>query len=132
MVTRRAFARIAVLALFLAATAVANPWSATSALAKCDPGRTDDGRNYWDGWARTPGGTVGGVGSDILNYSPWVHATDDSVSAWTMTANGSLYAQVGWIEYPLSFRYTFTEYTTSDGNWHRKTFGTEEAAAACL
>jgi hypothetical protein len=60
------------------------------------------------------------VKSSILNYDPWVHITDDIVLAWPMLANDAgLYAQMGWIEYTLGYRYMFTEYTTSDGQWHR-------------
>jgi hypothetical protein len=123
MFERRLSARRILLALVVSTIAAIGPATSVPVLAKCDPGRADDGRYYFDGWYKTPGGTVGGVGSNIVNYSPWVHVTDDSVSAWTMTANGSLYAQVGWLEFPGSVRYTFTEYTTSDHNWHRKYFG---------
>jgi hypothetical protein len=110
------------LAVVFAFTAIVIPAGSLSVLAKCDPNRPDDTKSYWTGWYRYPGTTTGGVGSDILNYSPWVHWNDDSVLAWTMVAKSPLYAQVGWIEFAGSFRYTFTEYTTSDGNWHRKLF----------
>ena len=99
------------------------PITATSVFAKCNPKsatRTDDGHHYWDGWVRGPGTTVGGVGSDILNYSPWVNS--GFTMSWTMVLYNSLYAQVGWIEQPFGTRSTFTEYTTSDGVWHRKYF----------
>jgi len=113
--------RLLVLAVTVAMIAVLNPVSTTIALAKCDPGRSDNGTSYWTGWYRYATSPTG-VGSDILNYDPWVHYSDDVVSAWTMLASGSLYAQIGWIEYPFGYRYMFTEYTTSDGAWHRKLY----------
>lgn len=113
-------ARILLVAVCLAIAVVVSPTSASTALAKCDPGRTDDGQSYWDGWYRYA--TATGVKSDISNYDPWVHYSDDIVFQWTMLASGSLYAQIGPIEYPFGYRYMATEYTTSDGAWHRKLY----------
>lgn len=112
--------RVLCLALTFALASVAAIPGPASVLAKCDPSRTDDGSSYWDGWYRQVATT--GVGSDISNYDPWVHYSDDVVLAWTMLNNGSLYAQIGWIEYPFGFRYMFTEYTTSDHVYHRKLY----------
>lgn len=89
----------------------------------CNPNRTNDFLTYrWDGWRRFPDTTVGGVYSDIYNYSPWVHyisANESDVSAWTalgLTTNSGDYAQVGWLEYPHGLRYVFTE-TSTNGNF---------------
>jgi hypothetical protein len=82
----------------------------------CNPGRPNDFNTVrFDGWYRDPGSTVGGVYSDIYNYSPWVHyisSRESYVSAWTMVDyTGSPYdwAQVGWVEFPLGVRYTFDQ-----------------------
>lgn len=92
--------------------------SATSVYAKCDPGRTNDGKDYADGYYNAPGAVVGGVYSSILNYSPWVYADPggvDSSSGWSMVVKTDLsdWAQVGWIEFPYGNRNTFVEYTIS-------------------
>jgi hypothetical protein len=109
--------RILIMALSIAL--IGAVFSGTTALAKCDPNRSDNGTYYWTGWYRYATSPTG-VKSSILNYDPWVHVTNDVVLAWPMLANdNNRYAQMGWIEYPLSYRYMFTEYTTSDGQWHR-------------
>lgn len=93
---------------------------AAPVLAKCQPGRTNNGTVYWDGWYRSSSGTVGGVYSDILNYSPWVEPNNE-VMAWTMLNNGgSNWAQVGWWEYAGGTRSTFVQWTTSPGHWSTK------------
>lgn len=85
----------------------------------CNPagydGRSNDYVTYrWDGWYRNPGTTVGGVYSDIYNYSPWVHdlsPTASYVAAWVMILNANNsndFTQIGWWEYPQGVRYTFT------------------------
>jgi len=88
----------------------------TPALAKCQPNRTNNGQTYWDGWLRGAG-TVGGIYSSILNYSPWVQP-GSQVTAWTMLNNGgSWWAQVGWWESPYGVRYTFVQWTPSAGQF---------------
>jgi hypothetical protein len=86
----------------------------------CNPGRSDDFKfPRWDGWHRNPGGTVGGVYSDIYNYSPWVYYINPSnsyVSSWVMVTNGDFYAQVGWIEMPRGARDVFTETFDHNGD----------------
>jgi hypothetical protein len=86
----------------------------------CNPGRTNDFRTFrFDGWERSPGTTVGGVYSDIYNYSPWVYyitSTTSYVSAWSLVDDGYHYAQVGWIEEPHGARYVFTETFDRNGD----------------
>jgi hypothetical protein len=88
----------------------------------CNPGRANDypDNNLFDGWYRIPGGTVGGVYSNIYNYSPWVHyisSTASAVVAWTMVTrnDASVWAQVGWLEYPVGKRYTFDQTFNGSG-----------------
>lgn len=86
-------------------------------LAKCQPGRTNNGTTYFDGWTRYVGSTVGGVYSYIKNYSPWVQP-GSMVVAWTMLhvyTQQRDYAQVGWLEYSGGTRYTFTAYDNGSG-----------------
>ncbi len=81
------------------------------------PPRGNSSGNWFDGWQRTSGSTVGGVYSDIYNYVPYVYpgASNAGVSAWTMLANGQNWAQVGWTQYPQS-RWTFIQWTIGVGN----------------
>lgn len=88
----------------------------------CNPRRANDFLTFrFDGWYRDPGTTVGGVYSDIYNYSPWVYyisAQASAVAAWTMvdlSSNANTWAQVGWVEFPLGKRYVFTQ-TNNNGN----------------
>lgn len=86
----------------------------------CNPGRGND-FNYirYDGWDRNPGTTVGGVYSDIYNYSPWVYyinATSSWVSNWVTIGASSYYAQIGWLEEPHGARYVFTETFDHNGD----------------
>jgi hypothetical protein len=67
--------------------------AASDSWASCDTGRSY-GDGYWfDGWYRTaasiPGGSLGYVGSQILEYSPYVAPTSgaESTSAWPMIQN---------------------------------------------
>lgn len=90
----------------------------TIAEAKCQPGRSDDRQTYFDGWRRDVGTRVGGVYSNILNYSPWVQpGVGQHTVGWSMLANQSYginFGQIGWWEYPGTVgRKTFVEYTTS-------------------
>jgi hypothetical protein len=70
-----------------------------------------------------PGGTVGGVYAEILNYSPWVEPALDPfgntniVVGWVMldTNAGANWAQVGWLEMGYGQRYTFTQLETGGG-----------------
>jgi hypothetical protein len=93
---------------------------ALPAQAKCQPsGRGNDGSHYWTGSARYPNATVGGVYSNILNYSPWVQpGYSDFGYSMLRTADGAKYAQVGWQEDAGGARYTFDEWT-HDGTWSR-------------
>lgn len=98
---------------------------ASAANAKCKPNRPNDGKAYWDGWERTPNSTVGGVYSDIYNYSPWVRDTV-GVTAWVMLNNGSdHWAQTGWLESTGGVRYTFVQWTDSGGTAHEKWFSAQ-------
>jgi len=89
----------------------------------CNPGRANDypDSTLFDGWSSDPGGTVGGVYSDIYDYSPWVHyisSTASAVVGWVMVDNtNSFYdwSQVGWLEYPLGARYTFDQTFNGSG-----------------
>ena len=101
--------------------------AASPALAKCQPGRSNNGSVYFDGWVRS--GSVGGVYSDMLNYSPWVQP-NNQVLAWTMLNNGtSNWAQVGWWEYAGGTRYTFVQWTTSPNRWQTKFWNPQSTGA---
>ncbi len=109
---------IAVLAIAVPLTVLAAP-TVGATQTKCDPNRTNNGVSYFDGWFNTgTAGQVGGIYSNIENYSPWVYP-NSSVSAWSMLDNPSEdnWAQAGWIEYAYGTRYSFVEYTTSPGNY---------------
>lgn len=107
-------------ALAVATVAALPSLTPSAALAKCNPGRTNDGNHYWLGWYRSPSSTPGGVYSSILNYSPWVYS-GSAVRGWTMLNNGgSNWAQVDWWEYAGGTRYTFVQWTTSPNNWQTK------------
>jgi hypothetical protein len=109
----RSLRLISTIAVVLAMGMVAAVSGASAANAKCDPHRANDGKNYWSGWERLPGATVGGVYSDIYNYSPWVHSST-GVVAWAMLNNGNgAWAQMGWLEYPGGDRRTFVQWTKS-------------------
>lgn len=90
--------------------------SPASVLAKCAPGRTNDGVTYKDGWYTSNYAPTGGVYANILNYSPWVYRAPGSVGvAWSMltdTTNPALntYGQVGWYEVPGGGRQTFAQW----------------------
>ena len=95
----------------LAAAAIVLLGGATAkqASAKCQPHRADDGLSYFDSWYRALGYTVGGVYSDILNYSPWVQP-GSTVTGWVMlTSSNSTWAQVGWWEDSGGTRHTFVQ-----------------------
>lgn len=94
----------------------------------CNPNRPPDANLIprFDGWQRTPGGTVGGVYSDIYNYSPWVHyyappftpQPASYVGGW-VAIDGTpspAFGQIGWIEYPHGVRDIFTETRNSNGD----------------
>jgi len=100
------------------------------AAAKCNPGRPDRGNEFYQaGWRRTPGTTVGGIYSNILNYSPWVYPTGrpwPHTSGWAMIqqSSGANWAQVGWMEEPwdpnhqlYAKRYVFVQWTVN-GSWN--------------
>jgi hypothetical protein len=104
----------------LVVAAVVVPWAvtaspvvpATPALAKCQPGRTNDGVTYKDGWQTgSIGLTIAGIRSDIYNYSPWVQTGTDGVTGWVMLQDDSLdWAQIGWEEKPAGARCDFYQY----------------------
>lgn len=86
--------------------------------AACNPGRTPSTGYWWDGWQRTPGGTVGGVYSTIDNYVGYVYGESD-VSLWPLVFNttSDRYAQDGWVVDPyLGLQEVFTEYVNSSGD----------------
>lgn len=106
------------LAMVVVLVGLAGP---TATLAKCQPGRTNNGSAYWAGWYRnTSSGYWGGIFSDIYNYSPWVQPGTDT-TAWVMLTKktgGTNWAQVGWWEEAYGVRHTFTQYTDSSGHWY--------------
>lgn len=102
-----------VTALFLAATVGVGP-----AAAKCQPGRADNGTDYWAGGSRIRSG-ITGVYSNILNYDPWVQPGSQSL-AWVMLTKSTdhrVWAQVGYWENANDSRYTFTQYTSEPNKW---------------
>lgn len=101
----------------LIASAIGPMVSSTVTEAKCNPGRANAVGNWHAGWVRAPGTTVGGVYSQILNYSPWVWpATDPNgntnvSTAWSMLSNSTyVWAQVGWFEISSGTRGTIIQY----------------------
>ena len=117
---RRFFKTASIFSVILMTATLIAVSGASAASAKCQPGRTNDGTYYWDGWYRDS--VKGGVYSDILDYSPWVQPGAQGVTAWTMLdENGaSLGAQVGWWEVPYGSRHTFVRWSTSPGHWQTK------------
>ncbi len=96
---------IALLAVCILLSTVAGQPS--PAAAKCNPGRPDGGQYvaYTAGWRRRPATTVGGVYSNVLNYSPWVYPSGrdwPQTTGWVMVqqTSGTNWAQVGWMEEP--------------------------------
>ena len=71
-----------------------------SVAAKCQPGRSNNGVVYVDGFARSNGGApVTGVWSSILNYSPWVQPGSSVLGLVALFDQiGSDYAFIGWRE----------------------------------
>lgn len=98
------------------------PFAASSALAKCQPNRANDGVSYFDGWYNYAY-EADGVYSTILNYSPWVQPNSE-VSAWSMLTvapgMGTGYAQVGWWEFAYGERHTFVQWTLIGGGFQTK------------
>jgi hypothetical protein len=90
------------------------------AYAKCQPGRANNGVPYWAGWYRNASsGVLGGVYSNIKNYSPWVQPGSDTM-AWvmlTLKSGGTNWAQVGWWEEAYGVRHTFTQWTKNN-TWY--------------
>lgn len=139
--------RIALLLGSLALMFVGTPWHHAVAAASaapsakvvplsgsgdgCNPNRTNDYRTFrFDGWYRTPGGAVGGVYSNIWNYSPFVYpisSTASYVVAWTMLTNSNPndWAQVGWFENPYGVRYTFIQTYDGSGSPNTEFFAPE-------
>lgn len=87
---------------------------ATAVLAKCQPGRTDDGKDYQAGWYRSADAEIGGIYADIKVYSPWVQPGSRD-TGWSMlqTLDGQNWAQVGWREYAGGTRDDFVQYYVS-------------------
>jgi hypothetical protein len=119
----RSSCRSASLAICGATCVMAFAILAPAAIA-CIPGRSNDGRTYFDGWYRTassvPGGTMGDVHESIYELSPYV--AGDVSAAWVMLDNMTSppgYVQVGWIKYQAGDRHAFDEWTDSSGNWTR-------------
>lgn len=111
-------------ALALLASAALPALQAGLASAKCDPGRANSAGNWHAGWTRSPGTTVGGVYSQILNYSPWVWPTYDSLggtnlsTSWTMltSTTSGVWAQIGWFEAASGTRGTIIQYKRYAGS----------------
>jgi hypothetical protein len=72
--------------------------------------------NWHAYWVRTPGGTVYGVKSYILNYDPYVWPNGSASTAWVMLTrpDGDYWAQVGWIELFNNIRHTVVQVTTPE------------------
>ncbi len=104
------------LALVLALSVVAI--SPSLAVAKCQPGRANNGQSYFAGGNRIQT-NIKGVTSQILNYSPWVQPGSE-VSAWvmlTLSSDHRWWSQIGWYEEANDNRHTFTQYTDSPNHW---------------
>lgn len=126
---RRAKLGVLACAAALIGPLFAAPFAATSALAKCQPNRTDNGVTYFDGWYNDAA-EVDGVYSTILNYSPWVQPSS-TVAAWSMLtqAGGGEYAQVGWLEFAYGTRYTFAQWTVGSGGYQTKFWSPESTGS---
>lgn len=97
----RSFAQCLSVSLCLVGALCMTAGIPTVAHAKCNPGRTDDKIDHQDGWSNS-NVTIGGVYSDILNYSPYVaneiiNGNAEYVSAWSMIKHYETcsWAQVG-------------------------------------
>jgi len=114
----------------LLVVAGARPAGAAGGGDGCNPGRSSNfssGIHYFSGITDYSGAsTYGGIGGDIVNYSPWVYnssyeGTRDATTQWVMLADTlpDSWAQVGWLEYSGGGRHTFVEYVNSDYdvNW---------------
>ncbi|MHB1527670.1 MAG: hypothetical protein ACYCZN_15600 [Candidatus Dormibacteria bacterium] len=97
--------------------------AAGGVLAKCDPSppssSTPLSYGWFDGWQYNDG-NLGGVYADIYNYSPWVQS-GSMVASWVMLAssNGLYWAQIGWLEDPGGYRYTFYQGRDTNGVYHQ-------------
>jgi len=102
----------------------------------CVPGRASEDFPFFDGAKRLattiPGGTLGYVGSNLYEYSPYVAPTgygaEPTASAWVMLENDAmdpetpfLWASIGWLKTYPNTRHLFWEWTDSVGNWYTET-----------
>lgn len=91
---------------------------AQTTIAKCqppDPPRTNNGQTSQDGWIAGPYGmTIGGVRSNMYEYTPWVQPGRDGTVGLSGLQNqaGGDWAQVGWEEDPYGNRSDFYEVAT--------------------
>jgi hypothetical protein len=103
------------------ATAAFGAW-AGSAVASCNPGRSNTSGNWHAGWYKDPpsGLCYTGNVANILVYSPYVFAND--VTAWVMLENAGTgsYGQVGWLQQAGGTRYNFTESSTQSGGFQQR------------
>ena len=91
--------------------------------ASCVPPRSYDG-NYHQAWvAQSPGGSVGGVWSDILNYQPYAPPGTFSYSWDMITKNANWYwAQIGNFQSGAS-RQVYLQYADGSSPAHAASFG---------
>jgi hypothetical protein len=83
----------------------------------CNPGRSNDFETHrWVGWkwGMSNGDKVGGVYSNIWNYSPWVYPVVNNFStSWALLTyehavnRDADWAQAGWLEFRNGERHTF-------------------------
>ncbi len=111
---RRAFAVGLLLAGALSSTA--HPAFAEGDGDGCNPGRTPATEGAWPAGALGTESSIGGVQSDIYDYSPYVYSGDTvGVGSWVMLASGTggtgSWAQIGWYERPGSVRGSIVQLT---------------------
>ena len=88
--------------------------SAVPAIAQCNPNRPNDAIDYYDGWQRGLGSDIGGIYSQIFNYSPYVSTSGFSTQYVKLKASSlsNLEASLGWRQYDTA-RLTWGQYRLS-------------------
>jgi hypothetical protein len=100
-----------------------------TALASCNPGRSNNGAFYSTGRGLNVGARTGGIYSNILNYSPYVY-TGKQTQAWAILSDASNHVyDVGWLQMSSGTRYTVVQWTDTSGVAHQKTFSPQPVGA---
>ena len=107
---------VAPLTAALILTTVSLLLASGTALASCNPGRSNTVVSNWAGTQQSIGG-VNDIASSIQEYIPYV-TSGSEVMQWVMLSNGSSeWAQVGWWQDSNGHR-TFEQHTDNSGHWY--------------